>query len=129
MDGNNGELYEKYSDAAVESARISSERERVAQDAERAVDDFYKILYISNYEGEEFDGVISGVKEHGIFVELECGVEGKIKTETLRGRRYYYDEKNLTLSNGADTYKLGEKIRIKVVGVDLITRKAEFLAV
>lgn len=124
-----GELYEKYSDAAVESARISSERERVAQDAERAVDDFYKILYISNYEGEEFDGVISGVKEHGIFVELECGVEGKIKTETLRGRRYYYDEKNLTLSNGADTYKLGEKIRIKVVGVDLITRKAEFIAV
>ncbi|MBQ6922451.1 MAG: ribonuclease R [Clostridia bacterium] len=124
-----GELYEKYSDAAVESARISSERERVAQDAERAVDDFYKILYISNYEGEEFDGVISGVKEHGIFVELECGVEGKIKTETLRGRRYYYDEKNLTLSNGSDTYKIGEKIRIKVVGVDLITRKAEFLAV
>lgn len=126
--GSNG-LEEKYSQFTAEAAARSSLTERNAEAAERAVDDFYKILYISEFEGEEFDGIISGVKDFGLFVELDCGVEGRIKVETLPGRSYRFNEKAYTLSNGKKTFGLGEKIRIKVAGVNIITRRAEFLLV
>lgn len=120
-------LEEKYSEFTSVAAERSSERERIAQDAERAVDDYYKLLYISDFEGEEFDGIISGVKEFGIFVELPCGVEGRIKTEDLPGKRYRYNEKGFVLSNGINKYKLGDKVKIIVAGINLAARKAEFL--
>ena len=47
----------------------SSEKERNAAEVERAVDDYYKTLYISDYVGETFDGVVSGVTGFGVFVE------------------------------------------------------------
>ncbi len=112
----------------VEDASVqSSEMERNAQEAERAVDDYYKILYISNYEGCEFDGIISGVTGFGLFVELENGVEGLVKIETLKGKRYVYDERRYTLSDNVTQYKLGQKVRILVVGVNIINRRAEFV--
>ena len=112
-------------DASVQS----SEMERNAQEAERAVDDYYKILYISNYEGCEFDGIISGVTAFGFFVELENGVEGLVKIETLEGKRYVYDEKRYTLSDGTTQFKLGQQVRIVVAGVNIINRRADFLLV
>ncbi len=120
-------IAEKYSDFVDYASKQSSEREKNAEAAERAVDDFYKILYIGNYEGEEFDGVISGVANFGLFVELENGVEGLVKSETLKGRRYRYDQTRYTLSDGRKTYRLGEKVRIKVAGVNIVDRRAEFV--
>ena len=72
--------------------------------------------------------MISGVTGFGIFVELENGIEGIIKIENLRSRkRLVYDQKTYTLSDGKIAYKLGQKVRIKVVGVNYGEKRAEFL--
>ena len=66
------------------AAEQSSVKEKNATEAERAVDDYYKLLYISDFEGEEFDGVVSGVMNFGIFVELENGIEKKLLEQLNR---------------------------------------------
>ena len=121
-------LEEKYGEFVFSASNQSSEKEKNAIEAERAVDDFYKILFISNYVGDEFDGTISGVTNFGVFVELDCGVEGLVKIETLKGRRRFeLDQKNYILSDGNKTFKLGQKVRIKVAGVNFGEKKAEFI--
>lgn len=122
-------LEEKYGEFVFSASKQSSEKEKNATDAERAVDDYYKILYISGYVGEEFDGIVSGVTGFGVFVELHSGVEGLVKLETIRGKRFNYDQKNYTLSNGKTTFRLGQKVRIKVAGVNYGDRRAEFVFV
>lgn len=116
----------RYKEQAAAAAAQSSAKELKAQEAERAVDDFYKMLYLSAHIGEEFDGVISGVTNFGLFVELENTAEGLIRIETLKGGWYDFDEKNLLLKNKKNTYRLGQKMRIRVDGVNAMTRKAEF---
>jgi len=127
---NKEDLEERYGAFVNSVSSQSSEQEKNATEAERAVDDFYKILYISGYIGEQFDGVVSGVTNFGIFVELENGVEGLIKVENLKTRkRLVHDAKNYTLSDGRTTYKLGQTVKIEVVGVNLGDRRAEFILV
>ena len=127
---NKQDLEERYGAFVNSVSSQSSEQEKNATEAERAVDDFYKILYISGYIGEQFDGVVSGVTNFGIFVELENGVEGLIKVENLKTRkRLVHDAKNYTLSDGRTTYKLGQTVKIEVVGVNLGDRRAEFILV
>lgn len=124
------QLEKKYGEFVFEASKQSSEKEKNATEAERAVDDYYKLLFIENYIGEEFDGVVSGVTGFGVFVELNCGVEGLVKIETLKGKRkFIHDDKNYTLSDGKNTYKLGQKVKIKVAGVNISERKAEFIMV
>ncbi len=122
-------LNERYGEFVVQASKQSSEKEKNAMNAERAVDDYYKILYISGYEGEEFDAIISGVTNFGLFCELDNGIEGLVKIETLKGKRYNFDAKKFTLSDGKKTYKLGEKVKIKVAGVNIIDKRAEFVLV
>lgn len=116
-----------YSQFVFSASVQSSTKERNAIDAERAVDDFYKVMFISGYIGEVFNGIISGVKNFGVFVELENGIEGLIKIESLPGKRYIVDEKHFLISNTKNTYKLGQKVKIKVAGVNLGDRRAEFM--
>jgi len=113
--------------AFVSSASAhSSEMEKNSAEAERTVDDYYKVLYISNYLGEQFEGVISGVMPFGIFVELENGVEGLVKTETIARSKPLFDERKYSLTFGKTTYRLGQKVKIRVEIVDYGTRRAEF---
>lgn len=120
-------LEEKYGSFVVDASVQSSEKERNATEAERAVDDYYKILYISDYQGEEFDAVVSGVTNFGVFAELSNGVEGLIRIETLRGRRYELDRERYVLSNGKYAFRLGQPIKIKVAGVNIMDKRAEFV--
>ncbi len=122
---------EKYGDFVYDAAEQSSLKERNAIEAERAVDEYYKMLYISDFVGEEFIGVVSGVTGFGVFVELENGIEGLAKIETLKfkGRRPIYDAKSFTLTDGRTTYKLGQTVSIKVAGVNVGERRAEFLII
>ncbi|MCQ2387835.1 MAG: ribonuclease R [Clostridia bacterium] len=122
-------LEEKYGDYVLNASNKSSEMEKQAEDAERAVDEFYKIMYISEYVGEEFEGVISGVTSFGIFVELENGIEGIVKLENLAGSKYKFDEQNYVLSNSRNSYKLGQSAKIVVLGVNIAERRAEFVLI
>ena len=123
------ELDSIYGEFIYQASKQSSEKERNAQDAERTVDDYYKILFISDYVGEEFIGIVSGVTNFGVFVELDCGVEGLIKVETIKGKRFVFDAKTFTLSDGKKAYKLGQSVKIKVAGVNYGDRRAEFVFV
>lgn len=110
----------------VSASNQSSDTELSAQRAERDVDDYYKARYMKDKIGYEFDGVISGVMNFGLFIELDNTVEGFTPVENLDGTNYTYNEKQLKLSNGIKTYKLGDKVRVKVVSVNLAERRVNF---
>ncbi|MDD4002922.1 MAG: ribonuclease R [Clostridia bacterium] len=116
-------LFVKAQDASL----ISSEREKLAIEAEREVEDYYKAKYMENFIGETFEGIISGVMEFGIFVELSNTVEGMIKTENLPGNNYNYFKDLYMIKNSKNTYKLGGKIKIKVERADARTKRIDFL--
>ena len=122
-------VYKKYQSILSSVCANSSQAERNAMEAERAIDDYYKILYISDYVGNSFEGVVSGVTSFGLFVELPNGIEGFVKMETLKGKYFTYDAKNYLLSDGKTKYKLGQLVKVTVAGVDVVGRRADFLIV
>jgi ribonuclease R len=118
-----------YASIAHESAIDTSERERRADMAERDVDDLYKVVYMSERLGSEYDGVISGVTNFGIFVELANTIEGIIRIENLPQDSYEYFEDKLLLKGAQHSYKIGEPIKIKVAGCDWGSMRVEFAIV
>lgn len=116
-----------YSEFVVNASTQSSDRERLADEAERTVDDLKKAEYMKRFIGKEFDGMISGVTENGFFVQLENTVEGFVKTEDLPQDKYYYDENKYCMQGKNNTFRLGQKIKIKVFNSDVVTRKIDFV--
>ncbi|AZV58590.1 ribonuclease R [Clostridium sp. AWRP] len=110
------------------AAKQSSEMERVAQDAEREVDDLKKAEYMSKRIGEEFEGIISSVTNFGMFVELPNTIEGLVHMSTLEDDYYVYDEKHLSLvgERNRNIYKLGDEIKIRVLKVDMFAHEIYF---
>ncbi len=107
----------QFSEFVREASIRSSERERTAEEAERKVDDFLKAEFMKDKIGNEYRALISGVTERGLYAELDFGVEGMIKIETIPGR-FKFNEKSMSISNGAISYTLGDEIDIKVVAVN-----------
>ena len=99
----------------------------LAQRAERDVDDYFKCRYMKDKVGQVFEGTIDGVTNFGFFVKLENTVEGLVSITTLNGDRYIFNEKSLTLTNGINTYKLGDKIKVKLQNVNLEERNIDFV--
>lgn len=114
-----------YGAFVAQAAKQSSERERVATDAERDVDDLYKTMFMSERIGREYDAVVSGVTSFGLFAELPNTIEGFIPIESLFGN-YVFDEKRLRLIGTDRAYAIGEGIRVRVVDVDFYRRCTEF---
>jgi len=129
LNGQGGQADEEFADFVYEAAKLSSEKEKNADEAERTIDDLYKTRYMSSKIGEEFTGIISGVTSFGVFVELDNTIEGLIKLDTLPKGRYDYDEKRFTLKSNNLSFKLGEKLKIKVAAANLQARKIEFVFV
>ncbi len=109
---------------AEKAALKSSENELKAISAERDIEDLYKCLYMQQFIGEEFDAVVSSVTGFGLFAELSNTCEGMIPITALDGY-YVFDEAAFSLSNGLSSYRLGDKIRVIIEDVDLISRKVE----
>ncbi|MFQ5895449.1 MAG: ribonuclease R, partial [Nitrospinota bacterium] len=109
-------------------AEHCSERERLAESAEREVVDFQRARFMKAKVGECFAGHISGVARFGLFVELdEVYVEGLLRVERLADDYYLFRE-NLHSLLGRRTgrrYRLGDPIRVQVIGVDLANREVE----
>jgi ribonuclease R len=108
----------KYGDFTLRASARSSERERVAEETERRIDDLLKAKYMKERIGEVFPAIISGVTEHGLYAELQNTVEGMIKIESIPGGRYFFDEKRLRVSNGVRAYRIGDAVKIKVQAVN-----------
>lgn len=127
--GEEDKAKEVYSPLAQSAGIDCSERERQADLVERDVDDLYKLAYMQKRLGEEFDAVISGVIESGIFARLPNTVEGMIRLETLPSDRYEYFEDKFILKGKKHAFRLGDKVRVKVVACDFGTKRVQFVLV
>lgn len=127
MDGEMvGKTFGYYENFVVQSAEQSSRRERLADEAERTVDDLKKAEYMTKFIGKEYVGIVSGVSESGIFVQLENTVEGMVCMDELPKDNYTYDEAKWTMFGKNNTFKLGQKLKVVVANTDLILRKVYF---
>ena len=83
---------------------------------------------MSQFIGDEFEGVISGITSWGMYVELANTVEGMVRIEDIEGDYYFYDEEKYMLvgEHTGKTYKLGEKIKIEVIATDKLLRTIDF---
>ncbi len=110
------------------TARHSSQRERVAESAERDSVESKKIQYMQQHVGDEFTGTISGVTSFGIFVLLDgCFVEGLTRVSSLLDDYYSYDEDGYALAGRRTRrrLRLGDRVRVRVARVDTETRQVD----
>ena len=118
---------EHYSSILTEVAKHTSTTERRADDAERDTDKLKMVEYMEKHIGEEFEGVISGITSWGIYVELPNTIEGMVSVVSLNGF-YVYDENHFEMVNEQNgySYKLGQKVKVKVIGTDKLIRTIDF---
>jgi ribonuclease R len=103
----------------------SSEREKIATDAERASVKYKQVEYMLDKIGQIFDGLISGVTDWGIYVEIiETKVEGMIRMSELGDDYYEFDEKNMRVVGRYNKrmHTLGDKVKIRVLKADIDRR-------
>ena len=119
---------EDFKQKAIDRARMSSEREKVATKAERDSEDMKKAEFMQDKIGQEYEGIVSSVTQFGIFVELENTVEGLIRFENLGNEYFIYDEdrKRLIGENSNKVYKIGDKVRIRVISANKLLRQIDF---
>jgi ribonuclease R len=106
-----------------------SNRERVAMEAEREILDRYRVRFMRDKIGEEFDGIISGVTSFGFFVELkEIFVEGLVGVTNLHDDYYQFYEKRYSLIGVKThkTFRIGDEVRVRVERVDVERRHIDF---
>ena len=118
-----------YDSILPEVAVQCSSMERRADEAERETDKLKKCEYMSKRIGKEYDGVISGVTNWGLYVELPNTVEGLIRVNDLTGDYFVFDEEHMELVGEMTRkrYKLGQKIRVQVADTDKLTRTIDFI--
>lgn len=132
---NNNKLSAKkkamYEEQAKEYADSSSEREKLAQTIEREAEDIKKAEYMESRIGEEYEGIINGVTSFGVFVELENTVEGLIRFENLGNDYFAYNEERKILvgEHTGKIFKIGDKIKIKVIEANKFLRRVSFAIV
>ncbi len=124
----NEKKIEHYQCILPEVTKHSSEMERRADEAERETMKLKKVEYMQQYVGEEFEGVISGMTKWGMYVELPNTVEGMVHVTNMTDDHYdYYDDRYEMIGvNTNKTYKLGQKVRVRVIGTDRFLRTIDF---
>lgn len=111
-----------------EIAEHSSKMERRAVEAEREVDAMKKAEYMMDKVGEEFEGIISSVVKFGLFIELPNTIEGLIHINELKQDYFHFIENHLALVGERTglTFKIGQKVRVKVIKTDPEERAIDF---
>ncbi len=119
---------EEYFKLAENDARQSTEREKIATQVERDSIDIKKAEYMEGKIGEEYDGIISGVTQFGVFVELDNTVEGLIRFENLGDEYFEYDPDRKTLIGERTkvVFKIGDKIKIRVIEANKQEKRISF---
>ncbi|MBK6399951.1 MAG: ribonuclease R [Bacteroidetes bacterium] len=121
----------KGADASLleEQCKHSTQMEIKASEAERASTKYKQVEYLQDKVGEEFDGVISGVTEWGLYVEIiENKCEGMIRLRDLDDDFYEFDETNYCVigSRTKHKYTMGDVVRIQVMRCDLLRKQIDF---
>jgi len=114
---------------------IGKQSSRMEQNAEQAERESIKILqgeYISKHIGDEYEGIVSGIVQYGMFIEImDILVEGMIRFRDIEDDYYEYDEKK-HIARGrrrGKTFRAGQKVKIKVMRVNKESKKIDFVLV
>jgi ribonuclease R len=106
-----------------------SHRSRRAEEAERDVNDRLKTIYMERHIGDEFNGLVTGVTSFGLFVELARNhVNGLVHITSLPNDYYHFDPvvHRLTGNRSGRVFQLAQKVRVKVMAVNVEDRKIDF---
>jgi ribonuclease R len=120
---------EELEDEQPETARHSSEMERRADEAERELLQWKKVRFMADKVGDEYEGYITGVAPYGLFVELiEHYVEGMVHVSSMGDDYYRFVDQQHVLrgENTKKMYRLGDKVLVQVVRVDMERRQVDF---
>lgn len=103
--------------------------ERRAVDAERDVEDMKKAEFMEMFVGTVHEGIISGITKFGCFVQLANTVEGLVHVSNMDDDRYFFDPDSYSLigNTTGNVYKLGDKVKIKVLSADKEKREIDFV--
>jgi ribonuclease R len=115
-------------DELPEVARHTSERERRATDAERELVQWKKVRFMADKVGDEFEGYVTGVAAFGLYIELiEHFVEGMVHVSTMADDYYRFVERAHILrgENTGQVYRLGDRVRVQVIKVDMERRQVD----
>lgn len=110
-------------------ASHSSKQEQKATNAERASIKYKQVEYMSGFKGEEFEGIISGLTEWGIYIEIiENKCEGMVRLRDIKGDQYSYypDRKMIRGRRTGKSFNMGDKLWIRVKNTDLNKRNIDF---
>ncbi|WP_379128727.1 ribonuclease R [Paenibacillus sp. sgz500958] len=109
-------------------AQQSSERERVAVEAERDTEQLKKCEYMLDKVGEEFEAMISSVTSFGMFIELDNTVEGLIRLSGLTDDYYHFDEAHMALigERTSKVFRIGDEVKIRVAKVNMDEHNIDF---
>lgn len=125
----NKDLYPYNNDLVEEIASLSSTKEREAEKAEREAINYLKCAYAKDNIGKEFNGVISGVTNFGLFIHLDSiHIEGLCHIKYLPRREYYeFDENSKMLKSTSSNhcYSLGDSLLVKIKDADLTTQRID----
>ena len=113
-------------------AQESSERERAADAAEKEIDEWRKAVFMAERVGEEFDGMITNVRDFGFYVELdEFFIEGLVMVASLIDDYYQFDERQHALIGraGRRKFRLGDRVRVRVDRVNVDRHLVDFSVV
>ena len=128
-----GELDEKasayYRRKMPDWAKHCSKQERVAEDAERDTDALKKVEFMEDKVGQIYEGIISGVTNWGIYVELPNTIEGMVALSQMDDDYYEFDEKKMLVfgKRTKKSYRLGEKVVVSVAKVDRMMGTIDFV--
>ena len=107
----------KYNSALEDICKRISRTERKATEAERESNKYFQVVFVHDKIGEEFDGIVSGLAEFGLFVRMtENACEGMVALQELPGDRYTFDEKTMTIvgQKTGRTFHFGDNVRVKI---------------
>ena len=128
-----GELDEKasayYRRKMPDWAKHCSKQERVAEDAERDTDALKKVEFMEDKIGQIYEGIISGVTNWGIYVELPNTIEGMVALSQMDDDYYEFDEKKMLVfgKRTKKSYRLGDKVVVSVAKVDRMMGTIDFV--
>lgn len=119
---------EHYHAILADVTKHASEMERRADEAERETIKLKKVEYMQGHLGETFEGVISSITKWGMYVELENTVEGLVHVVNMTDDHYDYleDRHEMAGSHTGKTYKLGQRVGVRVIGTDRLLRTIDF---
>lgn len=118
----------KYEQVLPVIAEHSSYKERQSVECEREVDDMKKAEYMEKHIGEEYEGIINTITNFGMFVELKNLIEGLVRIDSFKNEYYVYNERTFSLvsENNKRGYRLGDKVKVRVIAASKETRNIDF---